>query len=229
MKKLFAILFFVASSNSALAQSNFDAIYLGIAAGKARGEDKGLEYKDNGATHYNGKQRTNPQGNLYGVFLGGNKVVNKNILLGGEIDYEKRNYSHASYQMVDNAQVDLYPIETKLRDAASLRARLGYIFNNDKTLSYLTGGLATISIKRSYGYVDGTPSAQAITTRHDGYTIGAGLEHFICSKISLRGEYRYTRYSAKNSIDASQVYNNGTVEKQRFRDQSFRVGVALNF
>ncbi len=213
----------------ALAQSNFDGAYLGLGLGRARGEDKGIEHKD--GTEFGATQRTNPEGALFSIFAGANKVIGGKILLGAETDYEKRNYSHTSPQKINGGEVSDYPITTNVKDAKSLRARLGYVFNNDKTLAYVTGGYSTIKIKRTYGDINnstGNGTSSTTATRHGGYTTGFGLEHFLTDRVSLRGEYRYTRYRAK-TVDAAVVYGSGTTEKQRLCDQSIRVGVAYNF
>ncbi len=112
-----------------------------------------------------------------------------------------------------------------------MRTRLGYIFNEDKTLSYLTAGIAKINITRTYGDLAntlGNGTSISKNTSHNGYVFGIGIEHFVTEKISLRGEYRYTRYMARN-VDSSEIYDAGTIEKQRFRDQSIRLGIAYNF
>lgn len=218
-------------SSTALAQSNFDGFYAGLGVGHARGTDKGIEYKNDGNTFEGATQRTNPEGNLFSVFGGFNKVVKENILLGAEVDYEKRSYSHATFQEVNGSSVDLYPIETKVKNGKSLRAKFGYIFNEDKTLSYITAGFAKTHINRSYGDINnglGNGTSISRNTNHNGYVTGLGIEHFLTNNISLRGEYRYTRYMAKN-IDSSEIYSTGAIEKQRFRDQSFRLGIAYNF
>lgn len=234
MKKLFVnsfIVFSLGTSGIALAKSNFDGVYAGIGVGHARGTDKGIEYKDSGNTFQGVTQRTNPDGALFYVFAGVNHVMSKNILLGAEADYEIRDHSHASFQRVDGSDTSAYPVKTTVKNSGSLRARLGYILNNDKTLPYITAGFSTISIKRTYGDTTnslGNGTSLDQTTQHMGHNVGFGLEHFLTEKISLRSEYRYTRYMAKN-IDASKIYYTGTIEKQRFRDQSIRLGLAYNF
>lgn len=234
MKKLVLTSLLVISfgiSNSAFAESNFDGIYVGLSAGRARGTDKGIEYKDNGGTFYGTTQRTNPEGSLFSLFTGINKVVNENILFGAEADYEKRNYSHSGFQEIDHSPATDYGVKTKIKNGGSLRARLGYIFNQDKTLAYITGGYATLKVERGYGDVNnsaGNGTWMKTNTQHNGYVGGFGLEHFLTNKISLRAEYRYTRYMARN-VDTSLIYSAGTIEKQRFRDQSFRIGIAYNF
>lgn len=221
----------ISISNFALAKSNFDGVYAGLGVGHARGTDKGIEYKDGGGSFFGATQSTIPEGNLFSVFAGFNKVVEKNILLGVEADYEKRNYSNTSYQELDKVPDNRYPMATKVKSGESLRARFGYIFNQDKTLSYITAGLARINIARSYGDLAeslGHGTSFSKNTSHNGYVVGFGIEHFLTKKISLRGEYRYSTYMARN-IDSSQIYDVGTIEKQRFSDQAVRLGIAYNF
>ncbi len=98
-------------------------------------------------------------------------------------------------------------------------------------MSYVTAGFAKTHITRSYGDLSntiGNGTSISRNTNHNGYVTGLGIEHFLTNNISLRGEYRYTRYMAKN-IDSSEIYSTGAIEKQRFRDQSFRLGIAYNF
>lgn len=218
-------------SSAALAQSNFDGFYAGLGVGYARGEDKGTEYKDNGLSFQGATQRTDPEGTLFSVFGGFNKVIEKNILLGAEADYEKRGYSDTTVQDVNNVPDNTYPINTKVKSGGSLRARVGYIFNQDKTLSYITTGISKINLGRAYGDNGnslGNGTSISKNTSHYGFVAGFGIEHFVTKEISLRGEYRYARYSARN-IDTSEIYSAGTLEKQRFRDQSLRLGIAYNF
>ncbi len=234
MKKLIIsslIVFSLEASKAALAQSNFDGAYAGLGAGYSWGEDNGKEYHDAGGIYYGSTQQTRPTGTLLSPFIGFNKVVNQNILLGAEADYDMRDYADKSVQKTDGVGIALYPVETRVQNGKSLRARLGYVFNNDKTLSYLTGGYSTININRTYGDLDnnlGNGTAFSKITRHNGYIVGFGMEHFVTDKISLRAEYRYAQYGTK-MLDASKIYGTGALEKQKFFDQSLRVGIAYNF
>ncbi len=211
----------------ALAQSNFDGFYAGLGNGYSWGKDKGSEYKNSGNDFQDVTQKTTPQGFLFSVLAGTNKVVSENILLGAEIDYDIRNSSDKNEQLYRGATLGVYPVETKVRNGGSLRARMGYIFNNDKTLSYITTGIARIKIERSYSY-DEVHQQLSGSQKHNGFVMGFGMEHFLNDTISLRGEYRYVGYITKN-IDTSAIYDAGTLEKQRYRDQAIRLGIAYHF
>jgi outer membrane immunogenic protein len=237
MKKLiinsliaFSLIASKAAFATPLAKSNFEGFYAGLGTGYSWGEDKGTEYKSDNFD--GGIQRTSPRGSLASVFAGVNTVTKDNILFGAEADFDRRDYSKGGYQDVNGVAFAIYPVETKIKNGQSVRGKIGYVFNNDKTLSYLTIGYATINIKRTYGDMTefaGNGPFMNKTVRQNGGTFGFGLEHFITDKVSLRSEYRYTRYLAGNHIDTSAIYSPITTESQRFTDQTIRVGVSYHF
>lgn len=211
---------------SVFADSKFDGFYAGVQVGYVDGKDKGQEYKDGVANTYT--QKTTPDSLLIGGFVGFNKVLENNMLVGIETDYEYRGGSDKSFQK-DEGVPDLdYPVKTKLKDAGSLRARLGYLFNEDKTLGYLTAGYATANVKRTFSDLS-PPNSEYHSKWHDGWTAGFGAEHLVSEKILVKAEYRYSDYG-RETISTAQVYVDGTEEKQKYQDeQSFRIGVAYHF
>jgi len=74
---------------------------------------------------------------------------------------------------------------------ASLRGRIGYAAW-ERTLLYVTGGVAFTDVKRTVGLV-GVGTFSDDTTRVGG-TIGGGLEYAIWNNVSLGIEGRYTWY-----------------------------------
>lgn len=98
---------------------------------------------------------------------------------------------------------------------ASLRARLGYAFEN--SLLYSFAGLAVTGVE-----------AQAITGADDntltGFDIGAGLEFEIFEDVTARIEYDYDNYSGESfSLGAS-----GAPEVE-LESHNINVGVGLKF
>ena len=212
---------------SVLADSKFDGLYAGVQAGYVEGKDKGKEYVDGDASGYT--QKTKPDSGLIGGFVGFNKVLENNMLVGIEADYEYRGGSDKAFSKEDGVIDPQYPVKTKLKDAGSLRARLGYLFNQGNTLGYLTAGYATANIKRTFYDVGGTPPSESESKWHDGWTAGFGGEHLVSEKISVKAEYRYSDYGHK-TISTAQVYGDGTEQKQKYQDeQSIRIGVAYHF
>lgn len=212
---------------SVLADSKFDGFYAGVQAGYVDGKDKGKEYEDGVASTYT--QKTKPDSGLIGGFVGFNKVLENNMLVGIEADYEYRGGSDKSFQENEGGINSYYPVKTKLKDAGSLRARLGYLFNEGNTLGYLTAGYATANIKRTFYVVDGSPPSESESKWHDGWIAGFGAEHLVSDKISVKAEYRYSDYGRK-TISTAQVFGDGYEEKQKYQDeQSIRIGVAYHF
>jgi outer membrane immunogenic protein len=87
----------------------------------------------------------------------------------------------------------------------SVRGRLGYAW--DRTLLYVTGGLALTGVKTSSNFVvfgidPATAGSQTKTLA--GATLGGGLEQMVTRNVSLGVEGRYSWYG-------SQTFNTGTV------------------
>lgn len=215
-------------SDAALAESKFYGVYAGLAVGVARSVNEGKEFKDYGASYYDVDQHTILSSGLFSPFVGFNYVMNNSILLGVEADYEKRAGSDTNAQKISGVLAPEYPVKTRFLDAGSLRAKLGYVFNGDKTLSYITGGYSVANIKRTYGELSIANTYSDKTVVQDGYTTGFGVEHFLTDRISIHGEYRYASYSP-TIIDTSVIYGAGTLEKEPLVDHSLRIGVAYNF
>jgi outer membrane immunogenic protein len=226
MKKLTVITLLtgLALANSAFAKSNFDGIYLGLGTGYALGKDEGIEYQEGGHNGYSQVVDTNDV--FVGAFVGINKVLNNNILVGLEADYDFRNSRDQSYQKDDGALDYLYPVRTEVKNSASIRARLGYVLNQDKTLAFLTGGLGTIKINRTFSD-DEDRQSLSDNSRHNGFVVGAGLEHFLTDKVTIRLEYRHALYK-RESVDVDYLYSD-TFEKQKYKENSLKVGIAYKF
>jgi len=232
MKKLIAIAIATLSlgfvlPQSVLADSKFDGFYAGVQTGYVEGKDKGKEYNDGVASGYT--QKTTPDSGLIGGFVGFNKVLENNMLVGIEADFESRGGSDKSLQKDEGVFDSDYPVKTKLKEAGSLRARLGYLFNEGNTLGYLTAGYATANIKRTFYSVGETPPSESESKWHNGWTLGFGAEHLVSEKISVKAEFRYSDYG-RETISTAQVYSDGYEEKQKYQDeQSIRIGVAYHF
>lgn len=118
-----------------------------------------------------------------GLLAGFNYDLGNNFLIGVEGDYGWAG-------KVDNDDPG-EATEMKIKDIATLRARAGYIFNDD-TLFYATGGMAWI--KTTFGgEVGAIPDREFIddTQWTSGWTIGGGIEHAFSESVHARLEYLY--------------------------------------
>lgn len=220
--------------NVAAAESNFDGFYAGLHTGYASGKDKGTQFDGGIADGFT--QETSPKGSLFGGLAGYNTVLENNMLLGLEADYEYRGKSDSAFQKEFGVADPTWTAATKLKDTASVRARIGYVFNEGKTLSYITAGYAAANIERTMSWtvpgsttITGGPDSESHSNWQNGWTAGFGAEHFIDEKFSLKLEYRYSDFSSA-TISSAQVFGTGYEQRQKYQnEQSVRVGVLYHF
>ena len=158
-------------------------------------------------------------GVIGGVYSGYNWQLGA-LVLGVESDFEGSNLNKVS-----GPTLGLYS-RSKIAWQASLRSRIGVAV--DRTMLYVTGGLADASLEQSI--YDAGHSA-AFTTNRLGYTVGGGLEHAVTDNIVGRIEYRYTGFGAGNN--ALNVLNwvgvTGNYYQRRVTEQGVRFGLAYKF
>lgn len=238
MKKysyLFLLVLIALGSSAHAAESEFDGAYVGVNLGYANGDSKGTSY-------CNGNDNECPKGEpsyfyanpginseLIGGFVGFNKRINNNTLLGLEADYEFRNGHKRSFENIIDGEGDAddvdYQVGSKFKNSASIRAKLGYLLNNNQSLIYATGGLSLLKMKNTYSKT-GDNFSETHSNWHSGWTAGLGLEHFVNSKLSIKGEYRYSDFAHKT--DNISEYE----EEYKVRvdsEHSVRLGIAYHF
>lgn len=206
------------------AADRFQGPYAGVYLGYVDGQDDGTEYFNGAPDGWT--LETSPSGMVYGLLAGYNMRFGNGFVFGVEADYEGRSADDES--LFKNAGVPdpTYPVKTELKDAGSIRAKLGYVVNGGQTLVYGTAGYATAKIKRTYGDLNISASSSD-TSRQDGWTVGAGVEHFFGSTLSMRAEYRYADYGKEN-VPAT-VYGPAFTERQEYDEHTLRIGVMYHF
>ena len=211
--------------------SNFSGTYVGGSIGAVVDADSRIQDYFNGSqgnvagTKTGYTSHDNPEGLKGSGFIGYNFVNNKNILLGVEASYNF--YSGADDEVFekDEGVIDSnHAVKTKIEQDVSIKGRLGYVFNNDKTLGYVTGGYTNGSVKHLTRNIliskDG-----ADTKSQDGYIVGFGVEHFLNNKFTARVEYNYTEFNEetyRNNIYSSDM-------KMNLDFHSVQVGLAYHF
>lgn len=229
---LASLLFFSHFSSADIKVSNFSGTYVGGSIGAVVDADSRIIEYFNGSgevgaagikTGYT--SHDNPEGLKGSGFIGYNFVNNKNILLGVEASYNF--YSGADDEVFEKNEgvIDSnYAVKTKIEQDVSIKGRLGYVFNNDKTLGYVTGGYTNGRVKHLTRNIliskDG-----ADTKSQDGYIVGIGVEHFLNNKFTARVEYNYTEFNEetyRNNIYSSDM-------KMNLDFHSVQVGLAYHF
>lgn len=211
--------------------NNFSGIYVGGSLGAVVDADSRIIDYTNGSLGNAPELKTgftshdNPEGLKGSGFIGYNFVNNKNILLGVEASYNF--YSGADDEVLEDyngVPTPSYGIKTKIEQDVAIKGRIGYIFNNDKTLGYVTGGYTNGRVKHLtrniVSSIDG-----ADTKSQDGYIVGIGVEHFLNNKFTARVEYNYTEFNEetyRNNIYSSDM-------KMNLDFHSVQAGLAYHF
>lgn len=224
MKKILTLVLLISLNQIALAddgQRKFDGFYVGGSIGAVKADsdstEKSYEGVPNGYTNKN-----KPEGLKIGGLVGYNYVTDNNILLGLEANYHFYGADDETTEKYNGVDSEYFLVETKLKEKASLKARLGYVFDS-KTLVFLTGGYVTSKIKTKFDQTDSSNKGTE-TQWYEGYLIGAGVEHFVSEKLSAKVEYNYVDYN-KEKIDS--VYN--SQYHNRIDEHSVQVGLVYHF
>ena len=128
--------------------------------------------------------------------LGYDSKLAEKMVVGVFADVNLGSLKTKSDQAWDNGNYTL-TTTTKVKDAFSLGAKLGYLLS-DNDLLYVTGGASRAKIKTNFSeqnapwYVWDMSSNKSKT----GAFVGLGLEHKINQNISVVGDYRLTDYGS---------------------------------
>lgn len=210
---------------SAGSAAGFNGPYVGLEAGYASGQDIGTEFLN--GVFDNWTTETSPQGGFYSVLGGLAGTFDDNLFLGVEADYEFRSADDGAFYKFRGVTDPDYAIRAELLAASSYRVRMGYVFNDARTLAYLTVGVAAIKIERTY--LDNLASrSMTVSHVHRGWVAGLGLEQRLGGHFAARLEYRYADYGDV-SVDTSPLWVSKYVDVQDYDERSVRLGVVYRF
>ena len=206
---------------------NWTGPYVGINAGYANTKTEGQNQTFSQYT-FNNSQNFG----LLGGFIGYQKVLTNNWLIGIESDFEAAKGDKTVHSLEYGSPTTYDSnVNSKIESTFSLTPKLGYIFNNNQTLIYTLGGYALANIKTTYALPP--PStiimpSDSSSQWYSGWTLGAGIEHFLNEKISIKTEYRYADYGSNFDAKAANVFN-GPYKNKLQDENSFRAGIAYHF
>lgn len=167
------------------AQYEWSGFYAGVSA------DYVPSFKSTGDLANSAASVVNPKGRGYeGSLYGGYNKQFGSVVLGAEADLsigslnDKRTYTDV---------VGTATVKFDQQVAGSLRARMGYAFNN--ILVFATSGVAVSQAKLGASInITGYSDSATATRTYSGYTIGGGVEYGFSRHLIGRTEYRYTQY-----------------------------------
>jgi outer membrane immunogenic protein len=160
-----------------------------------------------------------PDGFIGGIHIGFNQEMANRFVLGAEADI--------AYNDVHG--LTIYPgggglLKSEIKWSGSARLRAGYAF--DRTLPYITAGVA--AAKYELTGITGTPAGNILfhDETHIGWTVGAGIEHAFTDKWIARAEYRYSDFGSQDLSIADGINNVADVDLQT---HDVRVGLSYKF
>ena len=106
--------------------------------------------------------------------------------------------------------------DTEIGWQGSLRGRLGIAY--DRTLFYATAGWAYGDVTVDKGFV-------SYSDVRNGWTVGAGVEHAISDRMTMRLEYRYTDFGSTNFSDTAV----NSIDKSEIDQHALRAGLSFKF
>ena len=167
------------------AQYEWSGFYAGATA------DYVASFKGTGDMEKSAARVVNPKGRGYeGSLYGGYNKQFGSVVVGAEADLslgrlnDRRTYT-------DN--VGTATVKFDQQAAGSVRARIGYAFNN--ILVFATSGIAVNQAKLGASVnITGYADSATATKTYAGYTIGGGVEYGFSRNLIARTEYRYTQY-----------------------------------
>ncbi len=220
MKSVFKALAIAALGAAPALAQDWSGKYVGVTGGVA---SLATDWTDSDYTYFGGTYM-DKRSNLNGGIQAGRNSQKGNIVLGWELDYRPGHvYIHTDFG--DNPPgVDLEKIDA-LRHLITLRGRYGLAVDN--ALVYATAGIARGDIKHSLTS-NGNPFAGESTpvfyNKQIGWAYGAGLEHRLSDRTSLRMEYLAAGWPSKTITN-----NNGSPYTQRDRVTLLTVGLNLHY
>lgn len=185
---------------------SWTGLYVGAQVGYGWGT---TDAKSGPLTGYNQTYSYDTDGWLGGVHAGYNWQT-QNLVYGIETDIEATGISGTGVGSLGLGH------NTDISWIGSTRGRLGIAY--DRTLFYATAGLAYGDVKIDKGFA----SYSDVRT---GWTVGAGVEHAISDRTTLRLEYRYTDLGSSSAT----IPAVNSIDKSSTDFHAIRAGVSFKF
>jgi outer membrane immunogenic protein len=134
----------------------------------------------------------NTNGILGGVQIGWNYQIN-NMVLGLEADASAADLH--GWRSCPNAA---FTCASRANFLGTVRARAGYAL--DRTLFYVTGGVAFGNFKHREYTAAPVALVGSYSNTRVGYALGAGVEHAIANNWTVKAEYMYHNFGSSTAL-----------------------------
>ena len=167
--------------------------YVGLQAGYAWG--RGAGYYHLGALAE--QAEIDNDGWLGGVQAGYNYQINNWVIgVEGDIAWSNAKSVNNIYRLDGT---DVADIHVDMDWLASLTARVGYAA--DRTLFYAKGGIGFTHMSLGDTFINGSPVFASGSDTVTGWTLGAGVEHAVTDKWTVKAEYQYYHFDAEIAVN----------------------------
>jgi outer membrane immunogenic protein len=169
------------------------------------------------------KATNKPDGFIGGLYVGYNKLLQNNWLIGVELagNYVKIDKTSTLYNSAGSATSVKFNLKQK--NEGALYLKFGKVINN-QYMPYILGGVTGTKLEGTV--IDGANSYKDSDTV-TGFTVGAGLEFKINRNWHARVQYRYSKYDdAKFSYNVSGVTLKGTTD---YKTHTVQAGISYHF
>jgi outer membrane immunogenic protein len=209
-----------------VATDSWSGPYIGLSLGYIKGDgDTSLSrfnYAGYNTINYQ-KLNSQPDGFIGGAFIGVNKVLSNNWLIGVELSGNYLNNSEKLKLSYRDGTASNLSLDLKQKNEGALYVRAGKIFD-DTFMPYVLGGVTTTKL---YGTLTENGIDYRASDRVNGYTLGAGVEYKINKNLHARAQYRFSKYK-----DAEFNYSIGSDNLKGvadFKTHSFSVGISYRY
>lgn len=169
---------------------------------------------------------TDVDGFALGGYLGFNYRIDS-VLLGVEGDVNWDNAEGKSDYRLYGSPAGLLHAESSIDWDASVRARLGYIFD-ERALVYVTGGPSWLSQSVDTNLCSYEGGSCGDTVTRFGWQLGGGAEYFVTDAFSIKAEYIHGWYGSEDlTLDTSGPQT--LFLKQDLQTNVVRAGIAWHF
>ncbi|TPI42020.1 porin family protein [Mesorhizobium sp. B3-1-9] len=197
----------------------WSGLYAGVHFGYAAGKSN-LFISGGGIGGTDINAPVDPDGFIGGIHIGFNQEMANRFVLGVEADIAYSNVEGLTTLANGGSTI----LKSELQWSGSARLRAGYAF--DRTLPYITAGVAAAK----YEIIGITGTSSGDIPLHDdthvGWTVGAGVEHAFTDKWIARVEYRYSDFGSKALSIASGLPTATSVD---LKTHDLRVGLSYKF
>ncbi len=183
----------------------WSGVYFGVGAGYGHNHSKNNYHDNSGDPSANSSVNEFADGGLVSLIYGIDRQVGNRFVVGAFADFSTSDLNRGD-EDIHNALV--------ADRSWAIGARAGYLVN-DRTLVYATGGYTEAHFSNDGWWDIDTPVGTAAgkgSRWFGGYFVGGGIERKLNDNFYVRGEARYSDYSAG-------ITNSGTIEGANFVDR----------